>query len=216
MEAVNAITRLSRPSRQGFCAVYVGREKVATADIESIRRLGLSRGMPWTPALEREVLTSSAHARAKLDALRAVASRMLTRKQLVDRLARKRHDRTIAQQVADELVAKGLINDEAAAEMIASAAVARKPAGRRLIESKLAAKGVSRSTATAAAKRALAGHDLFEDALRLVRGKFARMSDRLTPDAKRRRLFGLLARRGFEPDVARQVIDRLMKPGDDA
>ncbi|MBC7879165.1 MAG: hypothetical protein H7Y59_18505, partial [Anaerolineales bacterium] len=56
-------------------------------------------------------------------------------------------------------------------------------------------------------------------ALTLGRALFKRRGgaggDKLTPDVKRRRLYGLLARRGYDSDICRKVIDKLMKPGED-
>lgn len=211
MESAPVITRISNPSRQGFCAVYCGKDKVASVDITNLRRFGLARGVDWSEQLAREVLVASQHARARLDAERAIARRLLSRKQLIDRLTRKKHERAIAQRVADECVSKGLINDEHAAGVFARTAATGKPAGRRLIEAKLAQKGISRSLASIAAGEALAGHDPLADAMKLGRSKVQRFSTKLDLPAKQRRLFGTLARRGFEPDICRQVVERLLR-----
>lgn len=211
------VTRISNPSLTGARAIYAKAEgertqKVATLNDQAIADLGIEPGVPWTDALAAAALRASGLFLARRDAIRAVGQRAVSRKRLIDRLRRKGHDAAVAGTVADELAAKGLVDDAAFAASLATSASRR--AGKRLVESKLRSRGIDRETAAKASAAAAKERDALADALSLGRARFKRMSDKLTPDAKRRRLYSMLARRGYDSDVCRAVIDRLMKPGD--
>jgi regulatory protein len=212
------VTRISNPSRTGARAIYAKAEgersqKVATLNDTAIADLGIEPGAVWTDALAQRALKASGLFLARRDAFRMIGQRAMSRQRFIDRLRRKGHDPAVAAAIADELAAKGLIDDAAYAASVAASASRR--AGKRLVEAKLRSRGIDRTTAAKASTTAAAARDALEDALILGRARFKRMSDKLTPDAKRRRLYGLLARRGYDPDTCRKVIDKLMKPGDD-
>lgn len=212
------VTRISNPSRTGARAVYAKAEgertqKVATLNDQALADLGIEPGVAWTDALAARALRASGLFLARRDAFRMIGQRAVSRKRLVDRLRRKGHDAALCNAIADELTAKGLVDDAAFAASLATSASRR--AGKRLVEAKLRSRGIDRETAAKASAAAAKERDAMEDAMTLGRGKFKRMSDKLTPDAKRRRLYGLLARRGYDSDVCRKVIDRLTKPDND-
>jgi regulatory protein len=212
------VTRISNPSRTGARAVYAKApgertQKVATLNDQALADLGIEPGVAWTDSLAAKALRVSGLFLARRDAFRLLGRRAVSRQRMIDRLRRKGHAPETAAAVADELAVKGLIDDAAFAASIAASASRR--AGRRLVESKLRARGIGREVAAKASVAAAKERNADEDALALARARFKRMSDRLAPDAKRRRLYGLLARRGYDSDVCRKVIDRLMKPGDD-
>ncbi|HYD01158.1 MAG TPA: RecX family transcriptional regulator [Phycisphaerales bacterium] len=212
------VTRIGNPSRTGSRAVYAKAEgertqKVATLNDQALADLRIEPGVAWTDRLAAKAQQASGMLAARRDAFRMIGARAVSRQRLIDRLRRKGHDATLAASVADEFVARGLIDDAAFAAVVAASASRR--AGKRLVESKLRARGIDRVTAARASVDAAKERDALEDALTLGRGRLKRMSDRLTPDAKRRRLYGALARRGYDSDVCRTVVERLMRPGDD-
>lgn len=212
------VTRISNPSRTGARAIYAKAQgersqKVATLNDQAISDLGIEPGTPWTATLAARAAKSSGLFLARRDAFRMIGQRAMSRQRLIDRLRRKMHDPAVAAAIADELAAKGLIDDAAYAASVA--ATASRRAGKRLVEAKLRQRGIDRTTAAQASAAAAAARNATDDALTLARARFKRMSDRLTPDAKRRRLYGLLARRGYDPDTCRTVINKITKPIDD-
>lgn len=96
----------------------------------------------------------------------------------------------------------GLIDDEAFARAVAEHAFATKKQGRRAVASKLAAAGVAPETSVAVMDELGGGEQ--ERAEELAASRAARLRD-LTPERAFTRLYGLLARRGFPPGVARQA-----------
>lgn len=105
-------------------------------------------------------------------------------------------------QVIDECVARGYLNDSVLAEQLVYTAVSRKKQGRRAVAQSLSARGIDRET-IAAALDELPDDDA-ERALDFARTKAMSLS-KLDADVALRRLVGQLARRGFPGNVAMQA-----------
>ncbi len=212
------VTRIGNPSRTGARAVYAKApgektQKVSTLNDAALAELGIEPGTPWTGELAARATQASSLLSVRRDAYLMIGRNAMSRQRLIDRLKRKKHDPKAAATIADELVAKGLLDDAAFAASIATSAARR--AGKRFVESKLRARGIDRTTASKASSDAASQRNAVEDALTLARARAKRMSDKLTPDAKRRRLYGLLARRGYDGDVCRRVVDQVLRPARD-
>lgn len=93
--------------------------------------------------------------------------------------------------------------------MVVRSQLSRKPAGRRLLAGKLREKGIEQSIIDTVLDEALEDRDPIEDARKLA-GQAARsISDRHEAGVRKRRITGRLARRGFDFDVIRKVVDEL-------
>ena len=119
-------------------------------------------------------------------------------------------DATIAR-----LVAAGLLDDAAYARAFVRAKVSAQGFSRRRLQQELARRGVARDIAHAAIVEVL--HDDAVDEVanidRVARKKL-RMLRGLDEDTQRRRLFAFLARRGYEVEAVRAVVDRLRRAAD--
>jgi regulatory protein len=146
-------------------------------------------------------------------ALGLLAVRMRSRRELGDRLARAGFDRTEVADEIERLERVGLIDDDRFAEEYARHASEVKRSGTRAIASALFAKGVERATVD----RVLAERNEDEEsrAEELARSRGVRMRGLPTATAYQR-LASLLARRGYEPSVARQAARQALDvAGDD-
>ena len=135
-------------------------------------------------------------------ALRLLAVRPRSRRELEVRLLRAGFERD---EVADELTrleAVGLVDDEAFARELAEHHVHARRSGRRAVVGALAAKGVSRSVIEEAV--ADMGDDEAERALDLARERAPRLAG-LPPQKAFGRLSSLLMRRGYDPTTARDA-----------
>lgn len=135
-------------------------------------------------------------------ALRLLAVRPRSRRELEIRLLRAGFERD---QVEDELIrleAVGLIDDEAFARELAEHHVSARRSGRRAVVGALSAKGVSRSVIEEAV--AGLGDDEAERARALARERAPRLAG-LPPDKAFGRLSSLLMRRGYDPGTAREA-----------
>lgn len=203
------ITHLT-PGRRGDITVRVNKQRIAALDPLDITALGLNIGGAWSDQLAERILTAAARFAARRDAMTILARSAVSRAEMVRKLQRKGHSSALAGALADELVARGHINDAAYADHMAESLTRRSPAGKGLIVAKLARRGVGRNIAEAAARQALAGHDQLAEAADLAVRRLARMPAKLEAAAVQRRLFGLLARRGFDPECCRAAVRQAM------
>jgi regulatory protein len=135
-------------------------------------------------------------------ALRLLAVRPRSRRELEIRLLRAGFERDEVQDELVRLEAVGLIDDEAFARELAEHHVIARRSGRRAVVGALAAKGVSRSVI----EEAVAGlaEDEAERARTLAGERAVRLAG-LPPDKAFGRLSALLMRRGYDPGTAREA-----------
>ncbi|GAB4515218.1 MAG: hypothetical protein Tsb0013_19740 [Phycisphaerales bacterium] len=176
-----------------------------------LTELQVGVGEVWTDERSRRARTLQAFALARHDGLLIVQRRAVTKKGLVDALAKKGHDREDAREAAEALERVGLIDDARVAEAAARSAARKGDLGRRLLEQKLMQKGVGREEARSAAERALEGRDPMEDALALARKKARSVAGRLDHATATRRIGAALARRGFDPETCREATRRALR-----
>ncbi len=125
-----------------------------------------------------------------------------SRAQLEQKLAAKDVPEDVAVEVLDRFEEVGLVDDRAfAAGYVQSRSSGR---GRRALAQELRRKGVDDETA-AEALEVVDGESQTEAARNLVRRKL-RSTAGLEPAVRERRLFGMLARRGFPTDVVLRVV----------
>ncbi len=146
---------------------------------------------------------------ARSAALAALARRAHTRRELEQKLGRKGFERAEIRALLDDLEERGWLNDAKTATELA-AWRSRTGRGRSRIASELAGKGVSRADSDAA----LASLDPRDEAkaLRAALEKRERaLPAGLTRQARSKKLFDHLARRGFAPAA---ILEALHRKGD--
>ena len=142
--------------------------------------------------------TKDVHERA----LGLLAVRQRSRRELERRLTQAGFP---VEEVSEEILrlqAVGLIDDEAFARAVAEHAFGAKKQGRRAVASKLAAAGVAADTSAAVLEELGGGEQSRAEELAAARA--GRMRG-VPPDKAFSRLYGVLARRGFAPGIAREA-----------
>lgn len=156
--------------------------------------------------------------RAVQTAYGLLSYRARTRRELQIRLSRKQFDQEIIELCLARLTEEGWINDRAFAESFVRDRIRLKPRGTRRLVSELAAKGIDRAVAepvVAATLESEGRSDL--DLAREAARKWARGKRLDTPQesgqrfGNRRRLYGYLARRGFDSDVIRVAMTDVLR-----
>ncbi len=138
------------------------------------------------------------HARA----LRLLAVRARSRRELATRLRQAGFDPDAVEEELARLEVVGLIDDERFAREFARHQLQVKLAGRRAVVSSLVAKGVDRETVERTVGE-LGGDDA-ERAEALARARAPRLAG-LPPERAFPRLVSFLVRRGHGPEVARRA-----------
>jgi regulatory protein len=152
-------------------------------------------------ALEDKVLL------AKEAALKALAARDFTRKELIEHLIARRTSAIVAEAAVLQLEGLGMVDDRRTAAEHIRTRLASGHVARTLLETELLERGLDPGLVSTVLHDALEGHDEEDEALELARDKVRRSPAKLTPDAIRRRTFAFLVRRGFDEETARQAVE---------
>lgn len=144
---------------------------------------------------------------AKACALRLLSYRSRSKKELLDRLKRKGFSDEQINNTVLFLEKAGLISDEALAGELFRYSTERKSLGKKGIEAFLLRQGIDKELVN----KMLSKHsgDLEKgSAERFVEKKLKSMKN-LPSDVIRRRLWGMLQRRGFSADVIIRVVEKM-------
>lgn len=148
------------------------------------------------------------HDVARKIVLRQLAMGPRTRRQLEDKLRERGCDPQVAARVLDRMTAVGLVDDEAYAEMWVRSRQETKGLAAGALRHELRSKGVPDHLADAALEE-IEPEQEKEQARALVARRLRTMSG-LDREVQTRRLAGFLARKGYPPGVAYQVIQEAL------
>ncbi len=144
---------------------------------------------------------------AREAALRLLAVRPRSAAELVRRLRMKGYEPEIGEEVIARLRELGMIDDAAFAGLVVRDRVRLRPQGAHRLANELRAKGVDDETARAAIRETMAGERMDERELARRAAEKWRPRPGEEPARARRRLHGFLARRGFDDELIREVVD---------
>jgi regulatory protein len=152
-------------------------------------------------------------AAAREAALRLLAVRARSEREIRDRLRSKGYDPTAVDDVVQGLTSAGLLDDVSFARLWADERVRLRPVGPMRLRQELAAKGVPGDVADRVLAETFSAHDEVDLAVEAAR-KRARgaMGDR----RERERLHAFLVRRGFTYEAVSQALRMLEAETDDA
>ena len=142
--------------------------------------------------------------------LRQLALSPKSRQQLRDKLRQRNCPDDVAEAVLDRMTAVGLVDDEAYAGMLVRSQQAGRGLARRALARELRTKGVDDETARATLETINPEQER-DWAAQLV-AKRLRSMHGLDQVVQRRRLAGMLARKGYPADLAMAVIRELSPP----
>ena len=206
--AVRAVTR----GQQRLVELSDGRQLVFSE--EAVDRAAIRVGMPATAALFAALEAADQRAAAHEAALRLLATRARSERELRTRLAMRGHEPETIDHEIERLRKAGLIDDHRFAEAWVAHRQQNAPRGRQMLRYELLGRGIDPESATAATD----GLDDRATALQLARGR-ARSGRFASYEAYLAKVGGFLRRRGFTYEVAsgaaRTVWDEI-RPRDEA
>lgn len=153
--------------------------------------------------------------RAMDQALRFLGYRARSVAEVRTRLQRHGHEAGVIDDVVDRLLELGYLDDDVFALTLARDYLAApRPKGERVILARLRQKGIDEATARRALDEALEEADETprERVLRAAERWCRRLRPGYDRDQARRRLWGHLGRAGFDGDLIREAIDRVLPP----
>ena len=130
-----------------------------------------------------------------------------SRKELETTLTKHHIEPDVAKSVLDRFEEIGMVDDAAYAELLIRSRCNTKRVSRSVLRQQLRQKGVNQEIIEEALL-VVSDADELRMATELVERK-ARTMSRLEPEVRKRRLFGLLARKGYNTSIALRVIQDL-------
>ena len=212
-DAITAIHPTKRDPKRA--SIKVAGRYVAALPYKTIDELGLAVGMVWDDAIAAQVEQASTFDKAYNQALSRLNRRAMSSHQLNTKLRELEHDEDTRQRVIDRLIELGLIDDEAYGRALIREIQNRKAAGPHLLRSKLMQKGLDRNLIDRLIEETEPDHDdAVNQALELARRKL-RSLRQVDTNTQKRRVWGLLARRGFNSDVIATAVQQAIADDDD-
>lgn len=172
------------------------------------RDLLLESGLAKGEYLDQEridaILARDAIDRAVSTAMRALEQRMQTSRELRTRLQRKGFEPPAIDAALERLTNYGYLNDERFAELWIENRQAHRPRGKRMLEHELRQKGIDRQIV----EETVGSMEIDDRAAALqVANKQLRRFESLPLPEQKRKLTGILARRGFDFGVIRATLE---------
>lgn len=180
---------------------------------EAVERAGVRVGLPATAAMFAALEAADRRAAAHEAALRLLATRARSERELRTRLAMRGHQPETIDGEVERLRRAGLIDDGRFADAWVAHRQQNSPRGRQMLRYELLGRGIDPQSATAATD----GLDDRATALQLARRR-ARSGKFESYDAFLAKVGGFLRRRGFSfgvaSDAARTVWDEIRSSGE--
>ncbi|OGH70990.1 MAG: hypothetical protein A2396_02760 [Candidatus Levybacteria bacterium RIFOXYB1_FULL_40_17] len=143
-------------------------------------------------------------------ALRFLSYRPRSEKEVIDYLKKKRIHESIIDRIIKSLKEKKFLNDIEFAEWWIEQRTGSRPKSLRIIKLELRNKGIGRDIVDGLSEKVDKNLDE-KSALKLL-DKHIKRFEKLSTKEVYRKLFQLLARRGFDFDLIKKVIDKRVSP----
>ena len=147
--------------------------------------------------------------RAKEAALRYLGHRDRTVHQVRCKLGEMGFERTVIESTLADLGRARLLDDRAFARRWIESRMTNQPAGELRFEQDLQRRGVAPDVigeVLAEFDDAVGSEEAALQVLRRHGGRYAGLAE----EKARRRMWGLLSRRGFDPDISQRVVERML------
>ena len=177
---------------------------------------GLHEGAELTPAEAETIQKAEGEETAKQKALRYLAIRPRSRKEIRDYLSKKEYTEEVAATVIHRLEELKLLDDAEFARMVCRDMIAKKPAGEKLLRQSLVRKGVPKPLIDTILPEFFTPESELALALKAAEKQQARMersSRRIDETRSRKKIVEYLVRHGFNYETALKAT-RTVTPND--
>ena len=183
-------------------------------NLNVVARFRLREGMNLTAEQVTEIEQGEVRQEVFDKATQYLGQRLHSRAELHKKLMRREYGERVITDVLDQLEQLGYIDDKRFATAKATSAAQLKHHGKRRAAVELIKAGVKGETARRALEDVYDAHDSMAVARQLAEKKAPSLR-KLDPPVARRRLVGMLLRRGFTYEDIRPVIDEVLGRHDD-
>lgn len=204
---------LEQKRRQNRRNIHLDGAFAFGVNVNVVAKFRLREGMRLSDEQVLEIQRGEVRQECFDHAMQLLQRRLHSGSELRNKLARREYGQAVIDDVLNDLRRLGYVDDERFARTRALSAAQHKQHGRRRAMLELREAGVEQETARRAVEDVYDPHDSLAVARALAQKKAPQLR-KLEPLVARRRLAGMLARRGFEYDVVRPVIDEVLGYGD--
>ena len=216
MNAIPTVTKISEQKRRkNRRNIYLDGTFAFACNINVVAQFRLRDGLRLSPEEVEQILQGEVRQECFDDAMAMLQRRLHSRNELQRKLTRKEYGAATIDTVLADLARLEYLNDEQFAKAKATSSAERKHQGKRRAKQELMKAGVKGATADKALNEVYDVHDSLAVAMELGEKQKARLM-RLEPQVARRRLIGMLQRRGFDFDTIKPVVERVLGRGDGA
>ena len=207
MPVITRIIEQKRSPRRR--SVYLDGRFAFGCNVNVVARFRLREGMALSVEAVASILQGELRQECFDAAVKMLQSRLHARVELRRKLIRREYCESMVDDVLADLARLGYVDDARFARTVTLAAAEHRQHGRQRAMVDLLRRGVEKETARRAVQHVYDATDSLAIARRLAEKRAASLK-RLDPIVARRRLAGMLARRGFEYDVVKPVIDEVL------
>jgi regulatory protein len=200
-----------RPNRRN---VYLDGKFAFGCNVNIVAKFRLKEGMSVTKEQVDAILAGEVLQEALDYALKTLERRLHSREELRRKLAKREYTAQVIENVLNDLQRLGYVDDARFAKTKAMSAAQYKQHGHRRARVELMKAGVPDAVARKAIEDVYDPHDSLAVARTLAQKKASQLR-KLDPVVARRRLAGMLGRRGFDYETIRPVIDEVLGYGDE-
>lgn len=200
------IEQKRRPNRR---SVHLDGRFAFGCHLNVVAKFRLREGMSLTDEQVRQIEEGEVRQECFDKAMEYLGRRLHSRSELERKLSRREYGAAIVASVLDELSRLGYVDDERFARTRALSAAEHKKHGRRRAMVELLKSGVKGDVARRALDHVYESQDTAGIARALAQKQAARLR-KLDPLVARRRLTGMLQRRGFDFEDIRPVLDEVL------
>jgi len=207
MPTVTRITEQKRnPNRRN---VFLDGAFAFGCNVNVVARFRLRAGLQLTADQVREIEYGEVKQECFDAAMQFLGTRLHSRAELYRKLSRREWGDAVIDVVLEDLSRLGYLDDERFAKTKALSAAQHKQHGRRRAFLELIRSGVKGDVADRALDEVYTDADTLAVARELAQKQAPRLRQ-LDPLVARRRLIGMLQRRGFDYDDIRPVVDEVL------
>ena len=207
MPRITSITEQKR--RASRRSVFIDGRFAFGCSVTVIARFRLREGMEISAPMLREIELGVVKQECFDKAMSYLQARLHSSLELRRKLARQEWRDAVIDAVIEDLTRLGYLDDARFAKTKALSAAEHRKHGRRRAFVELIKSGVNGDVAQKALDQVYESHDSTSVARELAMKQKARLS-KLDPLVARRRLVGMLQRRGFDYDAIRPLIDEVL------
>lgn len=200
---------LEQKRRANRRSVHLDGKFAFGCNINVVAKFKLKEGMSLSAEQVEAILQGAVRQECFDAAMKFLQRRMHSRDELRRKLTRQEYAGETVDVVIEDLARLGYVDDQRFAKTKALSAAQHRQHGRRRAMVELMRAGVENETARRAVEDVYEATDSLAIARKLAEKKAPSLK-RLDPQVARRRLAGMLARRGFEYEVVRPVIDEVL------